>query len=225
MYVFSEARKLKVNTALVGEYIPYPRILGKDLNYGTWDPYRHDFVDSNDTILGNIGAQLYGFFAISRVNLYYQSKKAYSNEQIDAKKLSIDPKYGLIMIHFAIPHEPGIYNQQWWNVSPKGYLKNLEYADQGFGEIRKQMEEHGMWENTTVLISSDHNYRKSKKIDGKKDRRIPFILKLAGQKQSIIYEPSFNTVLSKDLILAILRQEVNTPSEVTKWIDLNHGSN
>lgn len=51
------------------------------------------------------------------------------------------------------------------------------------------------------------------------DRRVPFILKLGGRNAHLRYEPTFNTVLSQDLLIALLRSEMSTASEVAAWID------
>jgi hypothetical protein len=52
------------------------------------------------------------------------------------------------------------------------------------------------------------------------DYRVPFILKLKRQRGNVIYNPSFNTVLSQDLLLALLRGELSAPPDMTAWLDL-----
>ena len=51
------------------------------------------------------------------------------------------------------------------------------------------------------------------------DPRIPFVLKLAGPHEPITYDPAFNTVLTHDLLLALLRGEVSGPQSVVAWLD------
>ena len=53
------------------------------------------------------------------------------------------------------------------------------------------------------------------------DHRIPFMLKLAGQKSSVEYDHAFNTILTRELLLKLLRGEMKTPSEVVEWIERN----
>jgi hypothetical protein len=48
---------------------------------------------------------------------------------------------------------------------------------------------------------------------------VPFILKLAGQREAARYEPAFNTVVVHDLILAILGGEVLSPADAVAWLD------
>ena len=81
------------------------------------------------------------------------------------------------------------------------------------------MESDGIWDKTTVLITSDHPYRSAAAIDGKMDPRIPYFLKLACQKDTYGYARPFNAVLTHDLVLAILRDELAHPKEVADWLD------
>lgn len=85
------------------------------------------------------------------------------------------------------------------------------------------MDKSGLWESTTVIISSDHYLRVGKKYFNFKtpDFRIPFILKMTGQKEAITYQPSFNTLVTHDLVLTILKKEVRSAREVVSWLNEN----
>jgi arylsulfatase A-like enzyme len=83
------------------------------------------------------------------------------------------------------------------------------------------MENGGTWDSTTVLFTSDHGYRDSESLDGKSDPRIPYLLKLAGQKEAVAYTPPFNAVLSADLLLAVLRGEIGDAASAKAWLDGN----
>ncbi len=88
-----------------------------------------------------------------------------------------------------------------------------------------------------MLISSDHRLRADRvwqhhliwqapfsKVDpivfnSIKDERVPFVLKLAGERSGLNYELPFNTVLSHDLVLALLSGAVSDEADVAKWLD------
>jgi hypothetical protein len=72
-----------------------------------------------------------------------------------------------------------------------------------------------------VLFTSDHPYRDSEQLDGKSDPRIPYILKMAGQKMAVAYTQQFNTVLTAGLLLSVLRGEIAEPASATAWLDRN----
>jgi hypothetical protein len=75
------------------------------------------------------------------------------------------------------------------------------------------------WDNSTVIITSDHPYRESGLLDGKSDPRIPWLLKMAHQRQGAIYSRQFNTIVTQDLLLAVLRGEVADAAAVQRWLD------
>ncbi len=218
--VFSRAKKMGVNTALIGEYLPYSRLIGQDLDYCTWSAYRYQYVSSKDTLWDNFHTQIYGFFHVLKLH-YVQHQIAYNEIFDGARKLAVDPRYGLIFIHFPVPHSPFIYKHSWWDQSTKDYADNLILCDYILSRIRKDMEIKGIWDNTTIIISSDHWFRDSEKFDGKEDYRIPFIVKLAKHNDSIVYPKDFNTVLTHDLVMDIFSKKITTPNELVQWLNIH----
>jgi hypothetical protein len=215
--LFSRARALKFNTALVGDYVPYSRLIGKDLTYCFWTPFRYDFVSTTDTILEHMKAQLYGL-AINPILPYMVQKSNYRDALLAAQDISADPKYGLSFIHFPIPHSPFIYNCSPWEnyyFNPSGYNGNLVLADLTLGKVRRNLEQNGLWDRTTILISADHWLRDV----GKTDYRVPYIIKLAHQTGPVSYKKHFNTILTHDLLLALLRKEIVTQADLVNWLD------
>jgi len=86
------------------------------------------------------------------------------------------------------------------------------------GDIRDAMTGAGLWNSTTVLVSSDHRNRASIEVDGKTDHRVPFLLKLAGQTSSVAYTPSLQTILTKQLLEEILRGKIDSPQQAVRWL-------
>ena len=61
---------------------------------------------------------------------------------------------------FSYPHQPWMYNRVRGEYSWMGdgnYLANLSLADRTLGGLHREMESSGPWNNTHVLISSDHD--------------------------------------------------------------------
>lgn len=219
--VFSKARQLKINTAFVGEYLPYTRLIGKDITFCDWFQY-YPRYNTPGSIGSNIWRQILMLLR-GPARHYMQRKETYYDVQNSTIKLVSDPEFGLIMIHNPIPHHPYFYELSWWDErshrSPEGYIKALKLVDLSLQEIRQVMEEQGTWDKTTVIVSADHGLRR--RFDGKKDYRVPFILKLAGQKNPITYEPAFNTVITQELVLTILGKEITSPEDVVKFLRQN----
>jgi hypothetical protein len=147
-----------------------------------------------------------------------------------------DPNLGLTFIHLPVPHAPYIYDRQsgvWDTKDERQYFDNVALADRALGELRQAMERAGTWDHTTIVISSDHwwrtdYWRPSRQFwseadnlnEGERvDHRVPFIVKLAGQKTSASYDAAFNTVLTHDMILDVMNGKISTPSELQAWLD------
>jgi arylsulfatase A-like enzyme len=151
----------------------------------------------------------------------------------DAENVVGDQSFGLVFIHLPVPHPPAIYNRASGNfaMQKNGYLDNLALADRVVGELRQKMEQAGVWEHTTLIVSSDHWWRSDywrkrvfwsgadEAIAGVVDHRIPFIVKLAGQTTAAQYDAAFNTVLTHDLILEVLRGGISNQGDLAGWLD------
>jgi arylsulfatase A-like enzyme len=138
-----------------------------------------------------------------------------------------NPDFNLILLHWPIPHMPGIYSRSRGDFDSSGqgtYIDNLALVDQTFREMRQAMETAGVWDSTTTLLSADHGHGDSDALDGKSAYRVPFLLKLAGQTTRYDYNRRFNTVVTHDLILSILRGELQDPESVARWLDQKSNS-
>jgi phosphoglycerol transferase MdoB-like AlkP superfamily enzyme len=105
-----------------------------------------------------------------------------------------------------------------------GYCNNLVLAERTLGRLRRAMVETGEWDKTWLILSADHSWRQSTLYDGKRDLRVPFLIKAPGQTKPLVYSTQINTVLTRNLILAILKGELGHEDELAKWIDQHHTS-
>ena len=223
--VFAEARALGANTALVGWYHPYDRILGKGLNYCAWYPFPMFEPARAKTIATAMRRE------IGCIPWSWHIRRIYIGVCRDSLRESLslvtNNVYGLTLLHLPPPHTPGIYLPEkdqftFWGMSrTAGYLRNLALADQELGQMRRAMETSGQWDKTWLIISADHSLGSSD-LFGSHDTRVPFIVKPPGANEPITYSPKINTILTHDLILAILRGEITSQRELVPWLD-EHG--
>jgi hypothetical protein len=233
--IFAAARAEGVDTALVGWYHPYCRVIGNSLTSCFWQPV----VDAISPIRGEptlIKSMYYwaetalfaipGMFRVFKSSYDSDRGEAHIEEHLlimeQAKIAARKREFGLTLLHFPIPHHPFIYDRQQgkFSASPdRTYEDNLVLADNTLGEIRREMENSGLWDGTTVIVSSDHYWRTNPK--GTSDQRIPFILKLAGQKTGMTYDSKINTLITSELIKGMLKGELTTPESVIQWLDRN----
>ena len=227
--VFSEARKLGFNTALVGWFIPYDRELGDVLNFCAWYPYPPYEPARAETFSGELWQQIDSL--TETVHLRRLFLKMHVESLQASLPLVTNSAYGLTLLHLPAPHKPGIYlpDQDKFSAmamshmsKATAYFDNLVLADRELGKLRRAMESSGQWDTTWVILSADHSWRESKLYDGLRDYRVPFLVKPPGSAASGDYTRPFNTILTRDLILAILRGELTNAQDLAPWLDA-HG--
>jgi hypothetical protein len=229
--VFQRAGALGVNTALVEWFHPACRILS-GLNYCTWRPMAMQYNSMGESFWQILPHQARSLFETTMFSLFGrplaagQHTSTYRAILGEAETLANDTRFGFTLVHLPVPHAPHIYDRRTGeftlgNSPIAGYVDSLALLDRTVGEIRRSMENAGTWEATTVLFTSDHPYREAMQLDGKSDPRIPYILKLAGQKEGVEYTPQFNAVLTADLLIEVLRGEIGDAAAAAAWLDRN----
>jgi hypothetical protein len=237
--VFSLANDAGYTTGVVGWYHPYCRLFKNSLTYCSWEPFNapeatHPIAKSMlEFVRMTAPPFLRGFFDRIGIkdpdlNVRYHIG-SYQRILSRAREVIADRELSLVLIHLPVPHPPFIYDrhkQQFTLAADPddGYLDNLVLADLALGELRRTLEAAGQWDSVTILVSSDHPWRDSKGFDGKRDPRVPFMLKLPGQKDSLEFEHEFNSVLTKDLLLALLEGELSTAQDAATWLGHRDGT-
>ena len=248
--VFSSARGLGFNTALVGWYHPYCRELGSSLTSCAWHdgPLLRGALQRQASVTEAMKQQaanvLITTLGLNRLGMDPRlANRAEREEEIrdylailtQGQRQAADPAIGLVLVHLPVPHPVGIWDRTRHEFKASGessYLDNLELADRALGELRQAMESAGVWDSSAVVISGDHWWRAEvwSRLDSVTeeeaavapavpDHRVPFVVKLPGEKEALAYQPEMNTVLTHDLLLAVLRGEVRTPQEAAAWLD------
>lgn len=229
--VFQRAEGLGVNTALVEWFHPTCRILS-GLNYCTWRPMAMQYNSMGEGFWEILPNQARSLLETNMLSLFgrplsaNQQTNAYRQILREAENLGNDTKYGFTLVHLPVPHAPHAYNQKTreftlGNAPIGGYVDSLALLDSTVGEIRRSMENAGTWDSTTILFTSDHPYREAEQLDGKSDPRIPYMLKMAGQKEAVGYGEQFNTVLTGDLLMGVLSGEITEAASATAWLGRN----
>lgn len=247
--IFSKAYELGYNTKLIGWYLPYGRVLGNSLTKCSWYPYetyrpmslQESMLYQLETLFDTI--PFVKHFRISN-RIYFMDLIAqrvrietYNKILDEVKEVVVNSEPGLFFVHWPVPHPPGFYDRMRKDYSIKGgsYLDNMVLVDNTIGELRRVMEDAGTWESTTIIFTSDHRWRASMwsekplwteedyeaLLNYNNDHRVPFIIKLAGQNNSFIYNENFNTIITHDLILALLNKDISNYNDLVEWINNN----
>ena len=173
--VFSSARELGVNTALVGWSSCYDRVLGDSLNYCAWHPFQMfesarapQFDKAMLNQIGCLTGTLRGRY------IYIDLCRTCLEESLT---VVTNEAYGLTLLHLPPPHKPGVYDPELGEYTcfsmskAKGYFNNLALADRFLGTLYRAMEVSNLWDRTWLIISADHSWRESRIYDGRRDLR------------------------------------------------------
>jgi arylsulfatase A-like enzyme len=223
--VFSEARRIGVNAAIVGWYHPYERLFDASVSYCAWYPAPWFEPARASAFLGTMKRELCSM--IGPLNFRFLQLRTFEQTFDASRSVVTNQDFGLVFLHLPIPHKPGIYQPEekkltFLGVSGRrGYLGNLLLADHVLGVLRRDMELARIWDSTWVIVSSDHWWRQSMGNTGTIDHRVPFIVK-APDAHSIEYGTAFNTLVSRDLILAIFKGDLATQNQLPPWLDDHH---
>jgi hypothetical protein len=226
--LFSLMRSAGFSAAVVGWYFPYCRELAPLLTRCTWQPKMAPAASRDPGLVPNMLNEAHSTLPWAPRS---ETVVKYENILADAKQMANDAALDLTLVHWPIPHHPPIYDRKRHGFSTSllrssrtWYLDNLALVDATVGELRREMKRGGTWDRTAVLLTADHSWRSSTALDGKRDFRVPFLLKLAGQKKRLQFDRPFNTVLTSGLLLAILRGDVSTPDLAAQWLEKHSGN-
>ena len=242
--IFSRSLELGLNTGLVGWYHPYQRIIGKNLTFSFVRSTRDLSLPKEMLLHLEQPMKAAAFDGSARKLEGWKTQwdretflALYKDIREEAKRAAANSDLGLVLIHYPIPHPPGIYRRDTQEFTADGessYLDGLALADRTLGEVRSAMEQASLWNSSFILVSSDHWWRPyvwqgssswspldDEFVPAKEEinHRVPFLLKAPGQASELVYDSPFNTALTHDLLLSILRGEVSDATSAARWID------
>ena len=170
-----------------------------------------------------------GLLEIGRYSIFGQSlpvRKAAQNHAAfreHALRLVADDDYGLVLIHWPIPHPPFFHDRRTGldtaaNRGPVGYVDNLALTDRMLGEMLDVLDSSAIGARTSVIVTSDHWWRASRSLDGVLDERVPFIARLAGERSPVRWPDRFETVRTSELIVEVLEGRVRHVEQLTRCL-------
>lgn len=220
--IFSAVRNRGGRSAVIGIYHPYHRLLGEDLEYCSAYMINTYTPTATDSVWTEMSAQILGITPLFRRINAVKTYRGILRECID---VAGDPQYDILYVHVPVPHGPHIYRRESGkftlvNTSKDGYLDNLVLADIFLGEVRRSLEEKVMWDDSVIVLTSDHELRHVWFGDNQRVAKIPLMMKMPGQKEQVAFENPFSPkMITKDLLLAVLDGQVRTPEDVVLWLN------
>lgn len=220
--VFKDVRDLGFNTAIVGWHHPYRRVFSNAVSFCEWHPSPwFELARGPDFVTAFVNQWWSVLTPLQQRRLFIQIHRQTLETSL---KLSTNQQFGLVFLHLAPPHRPGIYEpaQDRFTLlelsTVQGYFNNLILVDQALAHLRASLTNAKLDDSTWLLVTSDHSWRESTRFDRRFDERVPWMLKAPGNQTGMEYSIPFNTVATPHLVKAILRGEVRTLAEAGHWL-------
>lgn len=227
--LFKELRKQGVASAMIGWYLPYCRMFRSSLDrcvrFPHYNFFKKPYTRELSSSMGNFFAEL-AELRPSRADYHRQT---YEGILAASEKAIVEGKHDFIFVHWPVPHAPWIYSAEKGKIvsdntkGQAGYFDNLALMDLTLKRQRELLQSTGGWEETAVVVMSDHGWITSADYDGHWDDRTPFVVKLPHQQRSEQFYQPFNTIIMKDIAKAILDGSVSTPGELSHWVSSHSG--
>ncbi len=243
--IFSELRRSGFRSAIAGWYHPYPRLFQGSVERSFWSPLAFPTCSG----ISEFGTCTVRFFLLALERVPFVGRLYPSLDDINerfkgesrevqvarneylkgvAKELIEDPDIDLVFLHYSIPHFPSIARSDM--EGEEDYFTSLEVVNDTLKDLRDNLERMGQWDQTVVIVSSDHFFRfknirnyhylsVEQRQEVLADTRVPFIVKFSGQKSRIDYVPSINTIITKQLILNVFSERIRRPEDFVTWLN------
>jgi hypothetical protein len=226
--VFRDALEMGAPAAVVGWALPYCRLYGRDLAECAWWETSIRRISKGDTTAAIAVAQLRSTVETAAFSPFRQSAVAQHHYRTwrtmleAAVRTAANPSLRLVFIHLPVPHAPYFYDRATGrfdrgNSVARGYLDHLVLVDHSVRQLRQALEGSGLQEKTAVVLTSDHGFRSARALGTAPDRRVPYLLRLGGA--GVEYARPLDTIVTRELVGAILRGEVTDTAQAALWLD------
>ena len=235
--VFQDALSAGYGTGVAGWWNPYCRILSEVLDHCFWTSHSElrGGMYSSRSLISNTESPVLNL--LQRMPWYNSPPDSTYFHELDywelvaaGDKLLEDRSATFLLLHMPIPHGPGIYNRQTasFATSNPSYLDNLALSDDYLGHVRKELEENGTWDSTTLVLMGDHSWRitrwanltpeeRATSDGGQFDDRPAYIVKLAHQNTPARIDTRFAALRTRDLFDNLLTGRIITSQQLADW--------
>lgn len=223
--VFHDVRELGARLSVIGYYHPYCRLFPNLFDECVWTTNSEPFyVGGEKDFLGRLGLGL-GAALVGVVPDNYRIGRIWNYRRVleITKRLVEFGRSNLVFLHLQLPHKPYIFDADSSRftvskMSEMAYFDNLVLMDHFFTELRMRLEETGRWRQTSIVLTSDHAWRRSDWFDGVKDPRIPLVVRLAGQSEPVVYDNRFSAESVRPLVVGLMSERLRTTSDLLGWL-------
>ena len=227
---FTRVREKNFWTGMVGWYHPYCDALPGQFDWCEWTPFRTERHQSGSIVEAGMKQAQEAAGAFSLLFRNNLDQRLLTQAQLDAtrvehlevwrraeaagKALALAQRPGLAMIHYPVPHVPGILDLVSPGESWTGYMGNAVLADRTLATLRAELEASGRWADTVIVLSADHAWRTAKPLDP----RVPLMVRLPGSTGRVSYDREVSLMVLHDLLPRLVQREIVTTDELDAYL-------
>lgn len=210
--LFSYAKEAGYKTFCFGAYLHYCVLFGEWLDEGrSFSVYNYGNLSNEfkpyNPIFTTIVLLPHQFpYGLLKNPLYSLWEKNIIEQSFALTMGAINsPEPFFIFTHFYIPHLPFTFNKNGFYKNSRPFLQNqenyskqLDYVDKLLGNLIAELKRNGKFDNTTIVVLADHNYRI---MFPERKMAVPLIIKHRDQRtHNDIYDSvRTSVVLGKEL--------------------------
>jgi hypothetical protein len=225
--LLSEAKRRGMRSSVIGWYLPYCATFGSLLD-SCWSAPNAAIRSFPAQLVDQARSAMGMSLARSAVDDWADAHtRLLEAQRAEAFRIITSGRSRLVFLHIAVPHWPWIYDRRARAervVDPSradGYLDNLALADSVLREILYEVNNDP---HTTLVVTADHPYAPPLWAPALprwfvNDPRVPFIVRLPGQREPIEYDRPTNTVLLSTMTMRILEGRIQTADQLRQWLD------
>ncbi len=215
--IFNKLKNNNQNIAIIGWYHRYCEIFNHVTSYCLSSEKPNSLTEHLKKLMRSI------------IPYYRAINTIYRHQRIEKSTLAAlsSSAIDFIYIHDSIPHPPSIWDAElmkyYMNIllkisddRIKLYLNNVQLVDDFLGRIMNHMKEKGIWDTSTIIIGSDHRWRKP---PDKRLENIPLLIKFPLQKTAYAYDRQVLPTEIKAMIEQIAVHKVHDPMAFMQWLD------
>lgn len=239
--IFTTAREHGYRTYMVGWSMPYEALLGSSVDYvrsvpepvmageSSWRKLMSFYWRNAIKILP---AGIVRRSPLTNRGIEICRRHVYNTERLTSLSFRIldephDAQFAVF--HLPVPHSPFCYNRSGIKSRVEGAAVDVvvsarrqhAYVDSLIAEFVDRLRHHGKYENSTIVLTSDHTWREDPDLPQPLPEvvatRIPLLIKTARQRAGVrIYSP-FSTLRLGEVLKALHRGDAYLPEIVERY--------
>lgn len=134
----------------------------------------------------------------------------------DTRHAIEDWRTGFVFLHICLPHAPWISGR--FDLTHEGYLDNMKLTDEFLRQIRLSLQRRGVWNDATLLVTADHNFRQV--LFGRAlNKKVPLLIKLPGESAGLACASKVRAVDERWLIEGVAAGAIKSPAQAVSFME------